>query len=54
MDYGTKYFAEKWHVSQAVVSTWCRKGLIPGATQDKPHSPWHIPQNAKKPTGIRN
>ena len=49
-DIGTKEAAEKWAVSQQTVQTWCRKGLIAGATQDKKGSPWHIPKDAQKPT----
>ncbi len=48
-DIGTKEAAERWGVSQATVSKWCRENRIPGATQDKPGSPWHIPKTAKKP-----
>lgn len=49
MDNGTAKFAAKWGVSQDTVSKWCRQGKIPGATQDKPGSPWHIPEDAQKP-----
>ena len=49
MDNGTKKFAEKWNVTQATISKWCREGKIPGATQDKKGSPWHIPSDAKDP-----
>ena len=49
-DFGTKYYAQLWNVSQATISKWCREGKIKGATQDKPKSPWHIPANAEKPT----
>ena len=52
-DMGTREAAEKWNVSQAVVAKWCREGKIPGATQDKPGSPWHIPKNAEKVTNGR-
>ena len=50
MDNGTAKFAKKWGVPQATVRKWCREGKIPGATQDKPGSPWHIPAYAQKPT----
>lgn len=46
---GTREASEKWGVSQATVSAWCRKGMIKGANQDAPRSPWHIPKNAKPP-----
>ena len=49
MDNGTAKFAVKWGVSQDTVRKWCRQGKIPGATQDKPRSPWHIPADAQKP-----
>lgn len=39
MDYGTKYYAELWGVTQKTVSRWCREGKIPGATQDHKGSP---------------
>lgn len=46
---GTKEASEKWSVPQAVISSWCRKGLIKGASQDKKGSPWHIPKDAVCP-----
>ncbi|MBQ7697598.1 MAG: helix-turn-helix domain-containing protein [Paludibacteraceae bacterium] len=46
---GTKEAAEKWGVTQATVSAWCREGLIKGAEQDRKGSPWRIPADAKKP-----
>ncbi len=49
MDMGTKEAAEKWNVSQQTVQKWCREKKIPGVTQDKPGSPWHIPKDAQKP-----
>lgn len=52
-DMGTKQAAEKWGVTQATVSKWCRNNLIPGATQDKKGSTWHIPKNAKPPMNKR-
>lgn len=48
-DMGTKQAAEKWGYSEETIRKWCRSGLIPNATQDKPGSPWHIPSNAKCP-----
>ncbi|MDE7162388.1 MAG: helix-turn-helix domain-containing protein [Anaeroplasmataceae bacterium] len=48
-DKGTKFFSIKWGVSQTTISRWCREGKIPGATQDKLGSPWHIPENSIKP-----
>ena len=54
MEYhGTKYFAELWGYSQATIAKWCREGLIEGAVQDSPGSPWRIPANAKCPKKIR-
>lgn len=47
MDNETKFFSKKWKVKQTTVAKWCRDGLIPGATQDKPGSPWHTLQIAK-------
>ena len=49
MDIGTKEMAERCGVSINTVSKWCREGKIPGATQDKKGSPWHIPRDAKDP-----
>ena len=46
---GTKEFSEKYGVSQATVSKWCRENKIEGANQDAPRSPWHIPKDAKPP-----
>lgn len=48
-DMGTREASEKWGLSQKTIQRMCREGLIDGATQDKPGSPWHIPKNAKKP-----
>ena len=47
---GTKEFASKFGCKQNTVSEWCRKGLIPGANQDAPRSPWHIPCDAVPPS----
>lgn len=49
---GTKEASELWGYSQGTISKWCRQGLIPGARQDAPGSPWHIPKNAKCPKNI--
>lgn len=46
---GSKEFAAKFGCRQNQVTEWCRKGLIPGANQDSPGSPWHIPKNAVPP-----
>lgn len=46
---GTKAFADKFGCNRDTVSAWCRKGLIPGANQDAPGSPWHIPKDAVPP-----
>lgn len=48
-DMGTNEAAKLWGVKRDTVSRWCRKGLIKGATQDKPGSPWHIPKDAECP-----
>ena len=44
---------QKWGYTQATISKWCREGLIPNATQDKPKSPWHIPKDAQCPRKIK-
>ena len=46
---GTREFAEKFGVTPATVSKWCREGKIKGATQDKKGSPCHIPSDAANP-----
>ena len=46
---GTAAAAERWGVSPATVQRWCREGKIPGAVQDAPRRPWHIPGDAGKP-----
>lgn len=46
---GTKEASEKWGYAQATIRIWCKKGLVEGATQDAPGSPWHIPKEAKCP-----
>ena len=48
-DMGTKEASEKWGCAQRTVQKWCRQGKIPGATQDRARSPWHIPKDAKCP-----
>ena len=50
---GTREASEKWGYPQRTISEWCRKGMIPDASQDKVGSPWHIPKNAKCPKEIR-
>ena len=52
-DMGTNEAAEKWGVTPATVRKWCNDGKIPGVTQDKKGSPWHIPKNAKNPNARR-
>lgn len=52
-DMGTKEASEKWGYTQATISKWCRDGLIPNATHDKPNSPWHIPKDSKCPKKIK-
>ena len=46
---GTREFAEKYGVTQATVSKWCREGKIPNCNQDGKGSPWHIPKDAVPP-----
>lgn len=46
---GTKETAKRLGVTQQTVQIWCREGKIPGATQDKKGSPWHIPCDAQRP-----
>ena len=46
---GTKEAAVKLGVTAQTVASWCRKGLIEGAEQDGPGSPWRIPIDAKRP-----
>ena len=50
---GTKEASGLWGYPQNTISKWCRLGQIPGATQDAPGSPWHIPKNAKCPKPIK-
>ena len=52
-DIRTKEAAERWGYSQSTIQKWCKQGLIKGATQDAPGSPWHIPQNAECPKKLR-
>ena len=44
---GTREFAEKFGVTLATVSTWCREG------KDRKGSPWHIPKDAVPPVGYK-
>ena len=46
---GTAAAAERWKVSPSTVQRWCREGKTPGAVQDAPGRPWHIPGDAGKP-----
>ena len=50
---GTREFAEKYGVTQAIVSKWCREGKIPNCNQDGKGSPWHIPKDAVPPVGYK-
>lgn len=40
---GTKKASEISGLSQATIARRCREGRVPGAVQDAPRSPWHIP-----------
>lgn len=52
MEYmGTKEAAEKWGYNPSTISAMCRKGVIQGAEQDAPGSPWRIPVNTPNPKG---
>lgn len=55
--YGTKAVAEMLGELQSTVADWCRKGKFPNAEQDKPGSPWRIPEGdvemLKKKLGIK-
>lgn len=50
---GTREFAEKYGVTQATVSKWCREGKIRNCNQDGKGSPWHIPKDAVPPVGYK-
>lgn len=50
---GTKDASKKWGYSQSTISEWCRNKLIDGVEQDKPGSPWRIPENAECPRPVR-
>ena len=52
-DMRTKRASQEWGYTQKTVEGWCRAGLIPGATQDKPGSPWRIPIDAKCPRPVK-
>lgn len=43
---GTREASEKWDIPQSIIAQWCKKGLINGAEQDAPGSPWRIPVDA--------
>lgn len=45
-DLGIKEAARKLGVSQQTLAKYCRLGGVPGVTQDKYGSPWHIPQSS--------
>lgn len=49
-DMGTREAAELWGCTQDTVRRWCKQGLIPGVTQDKKGSSYHIPKDAVCPT----
>ena len=51
---GTKEAAEKWGVSQTTVAQWCKEGVIDGARQRSPRSPWRIPIDADHPGAYKN
>ena len=46
---GTREASEKWGVPASLIAQWCKKGLIKGAEQDAPGSPWRIPVDADYP-----
>ncbi len=47
----TKEAAEKWEVTPATVSKWCREGkVIFTAMPEKVGGQWRIPVDAKYPT----
>ena len=52
-DTRTQEASKKWGYTQTTISKWCKDGLISNATQDKPGSPWHIPENTKCPKPIK-
>ena len=52
-DIGTKEASKRWGYTQDTIRKWCKAGLIPNVTQDKPGSAWHIPANAQCPKKIK-
>ena len=48
-DMGTKKASELWGYTQPTIRKWRAEGRIPGATQDKQGSTWHIPADAECP-----
>ncbi len=50
---GTNEASRIWGYAQSTISDWCRKGLIPGADQDREGCPWHIPKDAQCPKPIK-
>ena len=46
---GTREASEKWGIPSSVIAQWCKKGLIVGAEQDAPGSPWRIPVDSVHP-----
>lgn len=53
-DMGTKKAGELWGYKQETIRKWCASGKIPGATQDKHGSTWHIPIDAECPRPIKH
>ena len=51
---GTNEASEIWGWPQSSSSKWCREGLVEGATQDAPGSPWHIPKGTKCPKTVKS
>lgn len=50
---GTREFAEKFGVTPATVSKWCREGKIPDCNQDRNGSQWHILKDVVPPVGYK-
>ena len=50
---GTKEASKLWGYAASTISRWCREGVIKGASQDAPGSPWHIPKDAECPRKIK-
>lgn len=46
---GTREFVEKYGVTQATVSKWCREGKISNCNQDGKGLPWYITKDAVLP-----